>query len=276
MKFLFIGDLMCHDDQLIRMKFGDTFNFDPSYDYVKSTFERYDYVVVNLETVLTDGPYNGFPKFSSPKSFCGSAIKAGVNCFMLANNHISDRGVNGVKSTIDYLNSNDVLYTGVGTETHSKPVMIGNVAIINYTNFINVKVDGVSYNDLTDLKSIKDDIDYVKELGAKTIIAVVHWGKEYEPMHSRIQESEARQLVNLGVDIIIGSHPHVIQDVGYINGHPVIYSMGNFLSSQSEPECMASIGVEIETENDIIQKINLIRFNVEDENGILKIKESQI
>lgn len=273
MRFLFIGDLMCHDEQLMAMKYGDNYNFDASFGEIKDTFSKYDYVVCNLETVLTDGPYNGYPKFSSPKSFCGSAIKSGINCFMLANNHICDRGVNGVKSTINYLESNDIVYTGVGVDNQSKPLLIGDVAILNYTNKMNVNDKDVIYNNLNDASSIKNDIEYSRKLGAKIVIAVVHWGNEYEINHSREQESIARQLVNMGVDVIIGSHPHVIQDIGNIQGRVVAYSLGNFLSSQTEEECKESIGVELDIDNGYIMKVRYLKFNIFEDNGIVKVKE---
>jgi poly-gamma-glutamate synthesis protein (capsule biosynthesis protein) len=255
------------------MKFGDTYNFDKSFENVKSTFDRYDYVVGNLETVLTDGPFNGFPKFSTPKQFGDSLIKSGVNVFMLANNHICDMGVKGVKSTINYLESNDMLYTGVGVDSKSMPVFIGDIAIINYTNKMNVKVDGVVYNDLKDFNSVKKDIEYVKENGVKVIIFITHWGNEYETTHSVEQLSTAKKLINLGVNMIIGSHPHVIQDRSDINGCPIIFSMGNFISSQIEEECMRSIGVDVEIEDGKIVKTKYLNFQIENDNGIVKVKE---
>lgn len=273
MKLLFIGDIMCHDEQLMNSKYGDNYNFDKSFNDVKHVFYDYDYVIGNLETVLTDGPYNGFPKFSTPKSFCGSAIKSGINCFMLANNHICDRGVEGVKSTINYFESNDILYTGVGLDTKSLPIIINNIGIINYTNVMNIKCENVLYNNLSNISDIKDDINYLKKNGVKTIIAFVHWGNEYETKHSREQETIAKNLINIGVDIIIGSHPHVIQDVGYIYNHPIVYSMGNFITSQIEDECKKSIGVELDINNDNIYNIKIKKFEVIDDD-VIKVKES--
>lgn len=271
MRILFIGDMMCHDEQLIRMKFGDTYNFDKSFESVKSTFDRYDYVIGNLETVLTDGPYNGFPKFSTPKQFGDSLIKSGVNVFMLANNHICDMGAKGVKSTVDYLESNGVLYTGADVKSRPTPIFLGkNVEIINYTDGMNIKTDGVFYNDIYDTKSIKEDLEYE---GVNTVIAFVHWGKEYEPTHTFEQNTNAKRLINEGVDVIIGSHPHVIQDRMNIDGHQVVFSLGNFISAQAGEECMRSIGVDMEIEDGRIVKTKYINFQVENDNGILIVKE---
>lgn len=275
MKILFIGDMMCHDKQLMTMKTGDTYDFTRSFSEVNSVFGRYDHVVGNLETVLTDGPYNGFPKFSSPKCFAGAIIEAGVDCFMLANNHICDMGAKGVKSTTNYLESNGVLHTGAAVGEKPLPVFIGDVAIINYTNTMNVKADGVVYNDLTDMKAVSADVEYARSHGARVVIMVAHWGKEYETTHSYEQEREARSIVKAGVDAIVGSHPHVIQDRRDINGLSIIFSMGNFISSQPDPDCTESIGVVFEICGGRIVRTDFLNFTAYDDNGIIKVKETE-
>lgn len=262
---------MCHDEQLFQMKYGDTYNFDKSFANVEELFAKYDYVVGNLETVLTDGPYNGFPKFSTPKEFCASLIKAGVNCFMLANNHICDMGMKGVKSTISFLESNEIAYTGVSIDSKPEPVILGETAIINYTSEMNIEDRDVKYNDAHDFNSMKKDIDKVREDGAKIVIFIMHWGKEYEKVHTREQEMLAKKIISYGADMIIGSHPHIIEDEDEINGKTVIYSIGNFISSQTG-DSTKGLGVDVEIYNGEIKKIKRLNFQTKNDGNVITVE----
>jgi poly-gamma-glutamate synthesis protein (capsule biosynthesis protein) len=275
-KILFLGDAMCHDDQRELAYKNGTYDFDSSFSNLKDLFNEHDYVACNMESPICEPPYMGFPKFNTPVEFANSLMDVGANIFFLANNHINDRGESGIDSTINKLTTGytkggidkkkiytvGVLSKGVG----NKYIIINDVAILNYTNILNNKeIDGdVAINMIDDdMMLISQDITNVKKEGAKYIIVYIHWGNEYERFHSEKQRKLAEMLVNCGVNFIIGGHPHVVEDYEFINGVPVFYSLGNFISSQPEDFRTESVGISLEFNDTILMNINCIPFKTE-------------
>ena len=276
---LFIGDAMCHDEQrrLAQNSISGKFDFSGSFKYLYGLFHSYDYVACNMETVINNGPYTGFPKFCSPTEFALSLIDSNVNMFFLANNHICDKGKEGCSSTINCLRDCRIdgkkqLVTGVYVdkfEDKDKSILIRGVGIINYSDVMNCEIpDGVKVNTI-DEESIKKDIEFLKSQGATYIIAYVHWGKEYERHHSDRQREVAEMFVRNGVNFIIGGHPHVIQDYEVINGVPVFYSLGNFISSQKEQFRTDSFGVSFTFVDDKPESIKCIPFKTDIIDGVI-------
>ena len=275
-KILFLGDAMCHDDQRELAYSNGSYNFDSSFSSLKDLFGEHDYVACNMESPICDPPYMGFPKFNTPVEFADSLIDIGANIFFLANNHINDRGEDGIESTISKLTSDytkggvdkSKLYTlGVfDNNIGNKYIIINDVAILNYTNILNNKNVGenIKINMLDDdMMTITQDIADVKNDGAKYVIVYIHWGKEYERFHSEQQRKLAEMLVNSGVNLIIGGHPHVVEDYEFINGVPVFYSLGNFISSQPEDFRTESVGISLEFDGSYLMNINCIPFKTE-------------
>ena len=275
-KILFLGDAMCHDDQRELAYSNGSYNFDSSFSSLKDLFGEHDYVACNMESPICDPPYMGFPKFNTPVEFADSLIDIGANIFFLANNHINDRGEDGIESTISKLTSDytkggvdkSKLYTlGVfDNNIGNKYIIINDVAILNYTNILNNKNVGenIKINMLDDdMMTITQDIADVKNAGAKYVIVYIHWGKEYERFHSEQQRKLAEMLVNSGVNLIIGGHPHVVEDYEFINGVPVFYSLGNFISSQPEDFRTESVGISLEFDGSYLMNINCIPFKTE-------------
>ena len=275
-KILFLGDAMCHDDQRELAYSNGSYNFDSSFSSLKDLFGEHDYVACNMESPICDPPYMGFPKFNTPVEFADSLMDVGANIFFLANNHINDRGESGIESTITKLTSDytkggvdkSKIYTlGVsGNGIGNKHIIINDVAILNYTSILNNKEVGenISINMIDDdMMSITQDIADVRNAGAKYIIVYIHWGKEYERYHSKEQRRIAEMLVNCGVNLIIGGHPHVIEDYEFINNVPVFYSLGNFISSQPEDFRTESVGISLEFNDTILMNINCIPFKTE-------------
>ena len=267
---------MCHDDQRELAYSNGSYNFDSSFSSLKDLFGEHDYVACNMESPICDPPYMGFPKFNTPVEFADSLMDVGANIFFLANNHINDRGESGIESTITKLTSDytkggvdkSKIYTlGVsGNGIGNKHIIINDVAILNYTSILNNKEVGenISINMIDDdMMSITQDIADVRNAGAKYIIVYIHWGKEYERYHSKEQRRIAEMLVNCGVNLIIGGHPHVIEDYEFINNVPVFYSLGNFISSQPEDFRTESVGISLEFNDTILMNINCIPFKTE-------------
>ena len=275
-KILFLGDAMCHDDQRELAYRNGTYDFDSSFDKLKDLFGEHDYVACNMESPIFDPPYMGFPKFNTPVEFADALIDVGANIFFLANNHINDRGEAGIESTIKKLTTDytkggfdkSKIYTlgASGNGIGNKHIIINDVAILNYTSILNNKEVGENININMigdDMMSITQDIADVRNAGAKYIIVYIHWGKEYERYHSKEQRKLAEMLVNSGVNLIIGGHPHVVEDYEFINNVPVFYSLGNFISSQPEDYRTESVGISLEFDGSYLMNINCIPFKTE-------------
>lgn len=275
-KILFLGDAMCHDEQRELAYRNGTYDFDSSFASLKDLFGEYDYIACNMESPICEPPYMGFPKFNTPVEFADSLMDVGTNIFFLANNHINDRGEEGIESTIKKLTTGytkggvdkSKIYTlgAYGNGIGNNHIIINNVAILNYTNILNnSKVgDNIIINMIeNDLMSVSQDIANVKKEGAKYIIVYIHWGKEYERYHSDIQRKFAELLVNSGVNLIIGGHPHVVEDYEFINNVPVFYSLGNFISSQPEDFRTESVGISLEFDGAFLMNLNCIPFKTE-------------
>ncbi len=252
MTLMFTGDIMCHDEQLksARENEDSVFRFGECFRYISPVLAEADYTIGNLETTLGGGPYRGYPAFSSPASLAAACFNAGINCLLTANNHITDRGREGVEQTINRLDSLGIPYSGTYlSEEHkdrSGPLLLRKngitAAILNYTEFTNSR----NYNpppliNYIDTLQIKYDIADAGRFNPDIIIICLHWGREYDTIPGEYQVLIAGSLIRCGADIIIGSHPHVVQRIEWYRNEEkgkdavVAYSLGNFISNQSRP-----------------------------------------
>jgi len=249
------GDAMCHMPQITHAKkaAGDGYDFSGSFQYLTDILAQGDLNVVNLETVLADAPYSGYPQFCAPDEFAVALKEAGFNFFLLANNHCADRGTKGTMATIEKLRKMQIPSAGTYLNTEDRaeryPAMMEikgiKIALLNYTfgtNGLTVKAP-VSINLLDDTVQIKKDLEAAGNQGAELIIAFLHWGTEYQQFPNKQQQEQAQFFFKNGTDIIVGSHPHVIQPVEYVacdpadstKRKPVYWSLGNLISNQRNP-----------------------------------------
>jgi poly-gamma-glutamate synthesis protein (capsule biosynthesis protein) len=226
-----------------------------------------DFSIANMEFTLGGKPYTGYPSFSAPDPYPHYIAGCGVNVFLAANNHILDKGLPGIKRTMgiysDMEKSGKARFTGISSDSSDyverTPLMLSyhgiKVGIINFTYGTNQSISS-KYPKVnkTDKKEISKAILSAKRQGADCIIAMPHWGTEYELVHSKAQEELAKWLACEGADIIIGSHPHVVQDTSSvrIRGRivPIIYSMGNAVSNMSAPDTRLELAVKVEITKD--------------------------
>ena len=244
-----IGDVMMHASQLEH----DMSTF---LGGIRTYLEDADIAIANMEFSLGGKPYTGYPLFSAPDEYATYVAGCGVDVFLTANNHILDRYAKGLERTHDIYRSmkDSVLFTGSSScEEEMKatyPLIMKrkgiSIALVNFTYGTNNSQAGewpaVNRMDTT---SVKDAMTRAKEAGTDFIIALPHWGIEYELNHSASQERWAEWLVNEGADAVVGAHPHVIQDTSHINGVPVIYSMGNAVSNMSAINTRLELAVRI-------------------------------
>jgi len=233
---IFIGDVMMHSRQL---------EYDWSYFLapIKDRLENADIAVANMEFPLGGKPYTGYPLFSTPDEYADYIASCGVDIFLGANNHVLDKGKEGLEKTLAYYRDMEgIRFTGFSgdededLDTYPLIVVAGGIkiALINFTYGTNIGIpDKWPKVNRTDRKDIASAFSRAKEKGADYIIALPHWGVEYELRHSSSQESLAKWLVSQGADAVIGAHPHVVQDSTNIDKVPVYYSLGNAVSNMS-------------------------------------------
>jgi poly-gamma-glutamate synthesis protein (capsule biosynthesis protein) len=262
---LFMGDIMGHNEQILSAENREThaFNYDSVFQYIKPVISEADIAIANFEVTLAGPPYTGYPRFSSPAALAAACKNAGIDYLVTANNHSADRGLTGITGTISRLDSIGIPHTGTFLNKASRdslsPLMIQkngiSFALLNYTYGTNgIKVPEPAIVDSLDKQVITNDINKAKEKKADFIILFLHWGTEYDTIPSKQQTDLARYFDSTGVDMIIGSHPHVLQKMEYVRDSTSgkekvrVYSLGNFLSNQRKPKTDGGSMVRIELE----------------------------
>lgn len=245
LSMLATGDALIHNAIYWEYSTGDKntgpFNFDGALDYVRNIVSKYDIAYYNQETPIAGGNPSGYPRFSTPSEFGDAMIKAGFNMISTATNHTIDKGENGIINFYNYLKSkDDIVYNGIADSEESRNnFIIGEKNNITYTmlsyttstNGLPVP-DGKDYLlNVYDAEQVKEDIEAVRDK-VDVLIVAMHWGVEYASSPNDSQKEIAQYLADLGVDIIIGCHPHVLQPITWIDDTLVMYSLGNFISNQ--------------------------------------------
>lgn len=244
------GDIMFHMPQ-IKGAYDENigkYDFKHNFEYVKKYIKSADLAVANFETVTAgeDIPYSGFPNFNSPVETLDAIKYAGFHMLTTSNNHCLDQGKKGLLNTISAIEERGLINIGTYKEPAEDIFMMDinniKIALLSYTYGFN----GMGYT-LTeeeqkymvrkiDEDRIEHDIQKTKDKGADIVVVFIHWGNEYQREPSEEQIKLGRKMVQWGANIILGSHPHVIQrsEIIQYNGKDnyIIYSMGNFLSNQ--------------------------------------------
>lgn len=237
------GDIMFHSPQLDAAKEADgTYSFMNTFRYLRPLLSK-GYAIANFETTIADANFSGYPAFRTPHNAMNAIKFVGFDMVALANNHSLDGGMPGIIRTIDAADFYQLDHVGTYKDENTEPLIVNiegrDIAFLNYTyglNGLDRYIEGKEYmvNTLEKDKILRD-IAYAKENAQGTIV-IVHWGTEYRRTADPYQEEWARFFAENGVDIILGSHPHVIEPAVFIDHEGFktycIYSMGNFLSNQ--------------------------------------------
>lgn len=266
-KFAVAGDIMLHMPIVRTNQTESGYNFDEVFAYVRSYIERADYAVANLDTTLsgTDSgqEYTGAPNFNSPDAIAASAKNIGFEMLLTGNEHCYDYGTAGLKRTLSVLKSYQLETLGTLQSKDESRHVIKNVGGVNvgmlcYTFAgIDDSGDRLTLNSLTTdsaaaglinafdydklsrfYTEIEGQIATMRTGGADAIVIYIHWGDEYSLNVSDGQKAIAQKLCDLGVDVIVGSHPHVVQPIDLLTSsvdpdHRTVcmYSTGSFLSN---------------------------------------------
>lgn len=269
------GDLLMHIGVINSCKQSDgSYDFSSIFRYLGDYVGNYDYAAVNLETTLggSDYPIQGNPDFNCPDSIVDAVKATGYDMLLTANNHCSDTHTDGILRTVEKIRDQGItaLGTQLSDDDNFAVVDVNGIRIgmVCYTYATSVTSDGrpslnfresvkqvgvVNYFSENDLPSFYSELDGVlknmEQLGAEASMVFIHWGVEYETTENATQRAIAQKLCDMGVDVIVGGHPHVVQPVDLLEStedpaHKTvcIYSLGNAVSNQRIAEMRLKTG----------------------------------
>ena len=258
---LFAGDVMGHEPQWKAAydPLTGEYDYHDCFRFVQPIVEQADLACANLEVTLAGPPYTSYPCFSSPDALLFALKDAGFDVLFTANNHVLDHGSQGLERTICMLDSVDIAHAGSYVDSLSRaaeyPLLVEvkglRIAFLNMTYGTNgIRVPKPNMVNKLNRQEVASDLERLDSLEAKLMVAFVHWGNEYQLEANKYQRSFAEFLVDQGIDLIIGGHPHVSQDADTLfnrEGKPVVsyYSLGNFISNQRRHNTNGGIMVQV-------------------------------
>ena len=301
-KFIGVGDHLIHSSvykYANKLANYNGYNFKPIITNIKGIVSNYDIAYYNQETILggTELGLSDYPVFNSPYEAGEDMLDAGFNLVSLATNHTMDRGASAVLNSCEFWKKHsEVLSAGSYCSTEERnEIKIKEVNNITYTMlnyaygtngmprvedyYINIWPTDTQINDPErDTKyqeykdQVKEDIEKVRDK-VDLLIVAMHWGVEYTHEPTAYEKDMAEYLASLGVDVIVGTHPHVIQPVTWIGDTLVIYSLGNFLSAQYQNQsvcpnykCTVGLMTNFTIEKDVVDGVTDVKItNVENE-----------
>ena len=288
------GDIMMHMPTVRSGKVDGGYNFDYIFSYLTNYVASADYAAANLETTLsgTDNgnSYTGFPQFNSPDAIADGAKNAGFDMLTTANNHCNDYGTFGLKRTLDILKNRGLDTLGTTSTSEEAKFLVKEVdgiqvGMVSFTYAeIGDDVNTPSVNGLplrSNASGLLNAFDYrkldlfyslmtqyiadMKGAGAEAIVLFIHWGDEYKTTVNSDQTTMAQKLCDLGVDVIAGSHPHVVQAAEMLTStvdpeHQTlcVYSMGNLLSNQRSNNVSLDTG---HTEDGLLLQFSFAKYS---------------
>ena len=235
MSLVAVGDALIHNGVYFDASLGNgNYDFTKMFVEIEPLIKDYDLKYYNQETIIggKNLGLSNYPRFNSPDEIGLDLIKTGFNMVSLANNHALDKNEQGVLYSVNFWNNTNIVTNGQNSSPEDREnkikvyeqngIKYAFLAYINSTNgittpsgkeyLVNVYSDNQVYEDIN---KIKKDVD--------VIIVSMHWGDEYSHVPNDLQNQQAKYLSSLGVDLIIGSHLHVIQPVSYVDNTLVIY-----------------------------------------------------
>ena len=267
MSLIAVGDVLIHESVYLdayNYEFG-TYDFSNMFTEIEPIIKNYDLKFCNQESTI-GGSYlgiSGYPSFNSPDEIGDEIVRLGFNLISLANNHVVDRGEDAVLYSNSYWKNKNVVTSG----SYSSFDEMQNIniyekndikyAFLAYTTSLNNYTNKEYLVNMYSDEKVKNDIDKIKD-NVDVIIVSMHWGVEYVNYPNDEQTRIANYLSNLGVNLVIGHHPHVVQPVSYINDTLVIYSLGNFISNQLSIGINQGIGLMIGM--DIVVEEEKVKF----------------
>ncbi len=257
------GDAMCHTPQISDAYVEETgeYDFAPMIRSAKPWVEQADLAIANLETTFAGGPdYSGYPTFNTPDALATALADAGFDLVSTTNNHSLDKGYDALERTLDVLDEAGLAHVGTYRSQEERDENSGivvadcggiSIAVLAYSygtngipvpsgreyciNLFNTDYATTMYT--LDTELLEADMAAARELDCDLIAVIMHWGIEYQLQPNSYQQSLAQTLIDLGADLVLGGHPHVLEPYEFVtteagNTGFVCYSLGNFISSQ--------------------------------------------
>ena len=296
------GDIIIHDPLLtsnLYRKDDGSYDYNNIFKYIKEHYTDADLTILNLESTISDGNYKGYPRFRAPAAIATALSQNGTDICQLANNHIYDNYDAGFNMTINAVESNGMKYMGVRKSASENTYMIQEIngIKVGFFNYVfntgakegkDISINSIPVNNATALlintfnygntqklyDEIQTGLQEMKEAGVEYTIAYIHWGVEYETTENTRQQKIAQELCEMGIDALIGGHPHVIQPVDLLTNaagdHRMlcVYSLGNHLSNQYK-ERMVTTKPTGHTEDGLLVKLVLEKSD----DGIVSLTE---
>ena len=263
------GDILMHKPVIDVSWTNSGYDFESIFRYITEDVTAADYAVANLETTLastTNGyQYSGYPNFNCPDDIVDGAKNAGFDMLLNANNHSYDTSSVGMHRTISIIRDRGLDNLGIVDTEEEKRYVVKtindiNIGMICYTYETDTNADRVALNGMpvkSEDKNLVNAFDYnaldtfyaelqghlenMKADGAEATILYIHWGNEYQLQENDIQRKIAQKICDLGIDVLIGGHPHVVQPMALLEStvdpsHKTVclYSMGNAVSNQRQ------------------------------------------
>ncbi len=277
------GDTMCHLTNIKNAydSSSKTYDFSNVFKNVAPYLTNADITIGNLETTFAGSSrgYTGYPTFNSPEILGKNLKDLGVDVLTTANNHCMDKGYSGLESTLKYLDEYGIDHTGTARSSGEQNAILVKdvngikIAFLSYTygtNGISIP-SGKEYSvNLIDKDLIKLQLDNAKALNVDVICVSMHWGVEYKLKPNNEQQKLADFLFENGADIILGSHPHVLEPMekrtitledGSTKDGFVIYSLGNFVSGQVYANTKSTVILDIQITKDSEGNISIDSIN---------------
>lgn len=242
-KILAMGDMIFHQPIVKNYRSNDSYDFTPIFNNISSDINEADLAIANFEgSVNSNRKLSGFPLFNFPKETIYSLKNVGFDLLSTANNHALDTGLDGIAETISHINESGMKNFGTLAEVGDKGIIVEKngikIGLISFTDTLNGMdslMRGKEYSVNTFAQDVKSDIQNLKD-NSDIVIVYPHWGNEYQLVPNERQIFLKEMLQESGADIILGSHPHVLQryEVEDKNNKKyfTIFSMGNALSNQ--------------------------------------------
>lgn len=299
------GDMLMHMPCVRPAKNSDgTYNFEHYFSYLKDYVQQADYAVANLETTLcgldNGYEYSGYPNFNCPDDIVPSLQNVGFDMLLTANNHCYDTRTKGYHRTQQVLDEYGMDHTGTISSVDQPNYLVVDVngitlGMICYTYEDNPDPNVVAPNGIAMSKDDKDlinafnieDLDSfytriegqiaeMEQAGAEAIVLYIHWGIEYQTTQNQTQSTIAQKMCDLGVDVIVGGHPHVIQPMELLTSttdesHKTVclYSTGNALSNQRRDLMNLNTG---HTEDGILFTFSFAKYS----DGTVRVEQADL
>lgn len=277
--FRAVGDIMSHKLQLRHAKQKDgSYDYEPQFRHVKDALSKADYTIANLElSISVDDEYSSFPFFRTPESILDTLKDCGVDMFTMANNHVLDGFFEGLEKTVESVDERGFDRVGAHvTREDAQQYIVKDIngikfGFLAYTKDVNDNDKRIEASqrefavEMLDKANFREDVQALRDLGAEVVICMPHWGTEERRSVSNECKRYAQEMVEAGVDIILGSHPHVVLpiDAGEmeVNGQKkdvlIAWSMGNFISYMAAKYMDSGIIVDFTVSRDETGKISI-------------------